>query len=209
MVGGAPSLGARLIMPRRRLRPAAVGGWLLPSLLACQPGSQEETVEHAQAALDRTTEQHVGTVAPGSPAEAEALARFADLVSDMSPKRTASLVPQVYAEDVWFYDTLKEVHGAATLAEYFRHSLGGAEQVTARVLDVARSGDDIYVRWQMDIRFKKFARGRLTTSTGISHLRFNGDGKIVFHQDHWDATTGFFQYVPVVGGLIGWVKGKL
>lgn len=164
---------------------------------------------NAQQALERTTSDLIGTVAPGSEAEAEAIARFTDLVSDMSPERTANLVPQVYADDVWFHDTLKEVEGADDLAEYFRHSLGGAHSVTARILDVARSGDNVYIRWQMDIRFKKLADGKMTTSTGISHLRFNGDGKIVFHQDHWDSAAGFFQYVPVVGRLIGYVKGRL
>lgn len=179
------------------------------SLAACRPTDNARMIEEANAALERTSSERVGTVAPGSPEEEAALARFADLVSDMSPERTAGLVPSVYADSVWFHDTLKQVTGADALAEYFLHSLGGAEAVTATILDVARSGDDVYVRWQMDITYKSLADGKRTTTTGISHLRFDREGKITFHQDHWDSTAGFFQYVPVVGRLIGYVKGRL
>ena len=179
------------------------------TVAGCNRPPQEDMVESIDAALERSAPERVGTVAPGSPDEAAALARFADLVSDMSPERTAGLVPEVYADSVYFNDTLKEVHGATALADYFRHSLGGADQVTAEILDVARSGADVYVRWMMTIRFKKLADGEPTRTTGMSHLRFDGDGKIVFHHDYWDSTTGFFQYVPVVGRLIRYVKGKL
>ena len=65
------------------------------------------------------------------------------------------------------------------------------------------------MRWEMMIRFRKLADNEPTYSTGMSHLRFDGDGRIVFHQDYWDATAGFFQHVPVVGQLIGWVKRRL
>ncbi len=193
--------------------PRAVGlaGLLILGLLAagCRSQPKEYPLQGMKDALARTTPEHVGEVEPGSPAEAAALARFSDLVADMSAERTPGMVPHVYADNVYFNDTLKEVQGAAALAEYFRHSLGGAAAVHAEVLDVARSGPDYYVRWQMMIRFKKLADSQPTWTTGMSHLRFDGDGLIVFHQDYWDATAGFFQYVPVVGRLIGWVRGKL
>lgn len=160
-------------------------------------------------ALSRTTPELVGSIEPGSEQESLALARFADLVADMSIERTPAMVTQVYADSVYFNDTLKEIVGTDALAAYFRHSLGGAEQVQAEVLDVARSGDEFYVRWQMMIRFRKLADNQPTLSTGVSHLRFDRHGMIVFHQDYWDATSGFFQYVPVVGRLINYVRGRL
>ena len=37
----------------------------------------------------------------------------------------------------------------------------------------------------------------------------DGDGKIVLHRDYWDAASGLYEYLPVVGGLIRWIKGRL
>jgi limonene-1,2-epoxide hydrolase len=175
----------------------------------CQQHAREHPLDGMKAALQRTTAAHVGALEPGSAAEQAALARFSDLVAEMSAERTSAMVPEVYADKVYFNDTLKEVQGAPALAAYFRRSLGGADQVHAQIVDVARSGTDYYVRWEMTIRFRKLADNEPTYSTGVSHLRFDGDGRIVFHQDYWDATAGFFQHVPVVGRLIGWVKGRL
>lgn len=186
-------------------------GLLLATVVAlgCNRQPMEDPLESMRAALERTAPERVGALEPGSPEEEAALARFADFVSDMSVERTPRLALEVYADNVYFDDTLKQVQGVEALAEYFRHSLGGAEEVTAEVLDVARSGSDYYVRWEMMIRFRKLADNQPTWSTGMSHLRFDHEGRVVFHQDHWDSTSGFFQYVPVVGRLIGWVKGRL
>jgi hypothetical protein len=166
-------------------------------------------MKQLHAALARTAPENAGQLAAGSQAEQDALARFSDFVSQMSVQRTPAMVRQVYASEVYFDDTLKEVHGSEALAAYFKHSLGGAESVTVEILDVAQSGGDYYVRWQMAIRFRSLADGRLTESTGVSQLRFDPQGLITFHKDYWDSTNGFFQYVPVVGRMIGWVKGRL
>lgn len=163
----------------------------------------------AGEALTRTSADRIGELPPGSEEEKAALQRFADFVADMSPETAREWAPKLYAEDAYFNDTLKEVIGAKAIEEYFVHSLAGADRVTAQILDVARSGNNHYVRWTMMIRFKSLADGRDTHSTGISHLRFNREGQIAFHQDHWDAAGGFFEYVPVVGRLIRYVKGRL
>ena len=83
------------------------------------------------------------------------------------------------------------------------------ESVSAVVDDISSSGGDYYVRWTMDIRFKNYNDGKVARSVGISHLRFDGDGKIVLHRDYWDAAGGLYEYLPMVGGLIRWIKGRL
>lgn len=200
----------------RSLRRLGLQVWLpivvcLPMLvcLGCNSNAKEDPMEQLQAGLERTTPEHVGQLQAGSAEEEAALARFADFVSRMSVERTPPMVAEVYATQVYFNDTLKEINDREALATYFRHSLGGAEEVTVEILDVARSDTDYYVRWLMSIRFRKLADNKLTRSTGVSHLRFDRDGRIVFHQDYWDSASGFFQYVPVVGRLIGWVKRRL
>ena len=39
-------------------------------------------------------------------------------------------------------------------------------------------------------------------------VRFDAQGRVVLHQDFWDATAGVFEHVPVVGTAIRGIKAK-
>jgi hypothetical protein len=148
------------------------------------------------------------TVAPGSTEEKEGIERFKGLFSDLSAENVRSKIRDVYAEDVYFNDTLKEIRGIAALEQYLVESADAVESCSASVGDVAVNNGNYYFRWTMDIRFKRFKKGRLTHSIGMSHIRFNKDGKIRLHQDYWDSAAGLFQHLPLVGYLIRKIKER-
>ena len=160
-------------------------------------------------AMEKTDPAAVGTVAPGSAEEAAAIERFTDFVSVMSPENAREKTLSVYAESAYLNDTLVQITGAEAIRDYFVKSLGGAESVTVEVTEVAVSKGNYYLRWIMDIQFKKLKKGEVTRSAGMSHIRFDREGKVTFHHDYWDSTSGFFQHVPVVGWLIGKVKARV
>ncbi len=146
---------------------------------------------------------------PESPEEAEALARFGDLFSEFTPEAMREKVRRVYAEDVYFNDTLKEIRGIDALEDYLVESAEAVEVGRVEIQDVARSDGNYYVRWIMELQFKKMKRGQMTRSSGISHLMFNASGQVVYHQDYWDAAGGLFEHIPVVGWMIRKIKGRL
>ena len=43
----------------------------------------------------------------------------------------------------------------------------------------------------------------------ISQLRFDGDGRVAFHQDFWNAADGLYEHLPLLGNLIRRVKRRL
>ena len=43
------------------------------------------------------------------------------------------------------------------------------------------------------------------TAVGMSHVRFDKDGRIIFQQDYWD-TSIIYEKVPVMGWVIRWIK---
>ena len=73
---------------------------------------------------------------------------------------------------------------------------------------MAREGN-YYFRWQMTIRFKRLARGEEQRSIGMTHVRFDPEGKVVLHQDFWDSAAGLFEHVPVLGWMLRRVKQRL
>lgn len=149
------------------------------------------------------------TVTPESVEEANGLKRFENLFSDFSEANIREHVRDVYAENVYFNDTLKEVRGIDELENYLIESATAVESCHVDIEDVASNNGNYYVRWVMAIRFKRLARGETTRSIGISHLRFDDDGKIVLHQDYWDAASGLFEHIPLIGWGIRKVKARV
>jgi hypothetical protein len=165
-----------------------------------------ETVEK----LKQLRLRHPAPPPAGSAAETHALARFAQFFSSFAPDRIKTLLPETYAEDVYFNDTLKAVEGRAALAHYLGDSAEAVESCRVEILETTRTANDEHlVRWSMMIRFKKFRRGVDTWTVGMSHLRFDADGHVVYHQDYWNAADGLFQHIPVIGTLIAAVKRRL
>lgn len=149
------------------------------------------------------------SVEKGSDIEREAIARFEDFFSVFEEDRIREKAAGVYTEHAFFNDTLKTVRGAAAIEEYLVDSANSVESCTVEMLDTAESDGDYYFRWVMEITFKKFKKGETTRSIGMSHIRFDSRGKVVLHQDYWDAAGGFFEHVPGLGAMIRWIKGRL
>lgn len=61
----------------------------------------------------------------------------------------------------------------------------------------------------MVYRSKTLSKKQDIITIGMSHLRFDGAGKVVLHQDFWDSTRGIFEHVPLIGNGIRAVKKRL
>ena len=159
--------------------------------------------------LDAVRHRHPNTFVTGSEEEAAAIAGFTGFYAQFSPDRIGTQLDQTYAPDVYFNDTLKEVRGSATLAHYLAESARAVADCRVEYQDITRNVEGEYlVRWKMMIRFRKFARGLETWSVGISHLRFGSDGRVVYHQDYWNAADGVYQHIPILGGLIRAIRKR-
>ena len=146
----------------------------------------------------------------GSTEETAAIARFKLFFADFSPQKIDILLDQTYATDAWFNDTLKTIRGRDQMRSYLRHSAEAVESCVVEVKEIlSNETGDYYIRWLMTIRFKRFKKGQDTQTIGISHLRFNSDGLVCFHQDYWDSTAGIFEHIPVLGWMIGKIKARL
>jgi len=143
-----------------------------------------------------------------SPAdEQDAVGRFRAFFGDITEASVTAKIPALYAENVFFNDTLKTVRGSQAIEAYFLKTTKHANFVRAKVVDVARSGENYYLRWVMDVQFA--GSKEVIRTDGMTHLRFDKDGKIILHQDFWDSTAGFFEHLPVLGPTITWIKAQI
>ena len=112
-----------------------------------------------------------------------------------------------YAADTRFKDPFNEVVGVEAVAGIFRHMFDTLDEPRFVVRDVIVQGDQAFLAWDFLFRMRRFDRGGQCIR-GASHLRFGPDGLITEHRDYWDAAEELYEKLPVVGGLMRWLKRR-
>ena len=169
--------------------------------------AMDEPLDRYQASVEAAKE--TGTLEPGSAGENAALERVKNLLSEVSEENIRGHVAEVYAEDAFFNDTLKTLHGAKAIEAYLLETADSLKSSEVKFKDTARSGGNYYLRWEMTYESKVLNKGNDIRTIGMTHLRFNPEGKVIVHQDFWDSTRGIFEHVPVVKTGISLVKKRL
>jgi hypothetical protein len=171
-------------------------------------GSVDPIADH-DAALAATAPAALGSPSPGSPEEAAAVARFEAFISDLSTATVKANIRGVYAPKLYFNDTLKTMRDVDALEKYFLSSDDAMSAYALQVEQTVSTPEGVFVRWRMDVTFRRFQKGKVQSSIGISHVRFDKDGRVVYHQDYWDSGSNLYEKIPVLGALIRAVKRRL
>ncbi|MES2661005.1 MAG: nuclear transport factor 2 family protein [Verrucomicrobiota bacterium] len=185
----------------------ALAGVTLFLVSCAAPNHSDEEVSSYRKALEKVAPSGLQ---PDGPGEAAALQRFKSFlqgIGDMNFVRENTL--KTYAADAYLDDTLVVHHGAADIQAYFTKTSETMTSYQVTIDDVARSGNDYYVRWTMVFAAPALSGGKPVHSVGISQVRFNREGKVEFHRDFWDSGKNFYAHLPVVGGAVGFVGKRL
>jgi len=146
------------------------------------------------------------TVEPGSVEEKAAMERFKLYFSSINEQTVHAMTGRIYADRVYFNDTLKTLTRAADIERYFARTSKMLSVFSVTLDGYARTGKDYYVCWTMEIRFRRIRKNRAFVSHGMSRIRLDKDGRVVLHQDFWDAATNFFGHLPILGAAIKLTK---
>lgn len=144
---------------------------------------------------------------PGSTAEAEAIERFKTFYAIFSRERIETMASGLYAEDAYFRDGIREVRGLTEIEAYFISSTDAIEQCLFDIEDVVGQRGEYCFRWVMRLTLKR-KKDAVIVAPGMSHVRFNDDGKVTFHQDYWDISL-ILEPIPVLGSLVRWIKRRI
>ena len=156
--------------------------------------------------LAETDPAKVAGPQPGSELEKEAIARFVDFYRVFSSEAIRKGLRGLYADGAYFRDGFKEVVGIEAMEAYFLNSAEGIQTCTFDIQETAVHGGNYYFRWVMHLTMKRYPDDSIRT-VGMSHVRFDAKGKVIFHQDYWD-TGVVYEKIPVMGAVIRWIKKK-
>lgn len=115
---------------------------------------------------------------------------------------------ELYAPQAYFKDPFNEVRGLAEITRIYSHMFVALEQPRFIVTDQVAENSQCFLTWNFEFRFKRFAKGAQQTVRGSSHLKFNAQGLVDFHRDYWDAAEEVYEKLPLLGGLMRWLKQR-
>lgn len=120
-------------------------------------------------------------------------------------------IDKVYTQDVTFIDPLHRIEGREALESYFRTLYENVTACRFTFHETLRQGDRAFVTWTMHLVHPRLDRGSEVHVPGCSHLRFAGDqsGRVAGHRDYFDAGAMLYERLPVLGGAVRWIKGRL
>lgn len=116
-------------------------------------------------------------------------------------------------DDVRFRDPFHDVIGPAALRAVFGDMLEKLDDirftVESRAWCAPRNDRRIaLIRWQLSARLKALG-SRPWQVSGCSELHFTGDGRLAAHLDYWDAASGLYELLPVIGPVLRWLRRRL
>ena len=138
------------------------------------------------------------------PARQSPALRLARFYETLTPAALDGL-DQLYAPDARFKDPFNEVVGTAAIRRIFAHMFATTDAPRFVVTDCIEQGEQAMLGWA----FHFALRGRALTVRGVTHLRFDAEGRVTLHRDYWDAAEELYEKLPVVGGLMRLIKRRL
>ena len=194
----------KLIQSKNRVVVAA-GGLAMLCLAGCStPAAKQDPSAFTAQALAATDAAKTANVSTG------VIAQFEKYNGDFSTNNILENTRKVYADDVWFRDPFKQIHGEQPFEAYLMRSAAAVAQFHMDWKGVAQDDGDYYFRWVMTLKLNRDGKNDAPTlNNGISHIRFGPDGKVIFHEDYFDAATFLYEKIPVLGGEIRFIKNRL
>ena len=137
----------------------------------------------------------------------QATDNLATFFETLSPQSVAQL-HTIYDAQARFKDPFNEVQGLPEIEKIFRHMYVALEQPHFVVTGQLVEGTQAFLTWEFRFRFKRFDTTTLQAVRGASDVVFNEQGLVTVHRDYWDAAEELYEKLPVLGGLMRWLKKR-
>lgn len=135
------------------------------------------------------------------------LAKLVDYWQTLTPESVAAIA-NVYTEEAYFRDPFNEVTGIDAIKQIFADMFVRLDQPRFTIIETLEQENGALLIWDFDFRIRKLRPEQNRRIHGASHIRFATDGRVSYHRDYWDAAGELYEQLPVVGGLMRWLKKR-
>lgn len=138
----------------------------------------------------------------------EALHQLVHYWQTLTPERVASIT-ECYTEDAYFRDPFNEVTGIEPIKQVFADMFVRLDQPVFTIIETIEQDHGAILIWDFDFRIKRLKPQQKRRIHGASHIRFAADGRVHYHRDYWDAAGELYEQLPLVGGLMRFLKKRV
>ena len=101
-----------------------------------------------------------------------------------------------YDEDIYFRDSVQELRGMEEFKAMTERLTDRSNDLKMRIVRTAQQGKNIFIEWEMTIKFK---RNPSSVLYGSSRVTLNEEGKITEQRDYYDLWGDIFDNIPRFG----------
>jgi steroid Delta-isomerase len=131
-----------------------------------------------------------------------------DFFESVSPE-TVSRIAGLYAADARFKDPFNDVQGVPAIEHIFRHMFTQVEAPRFVVSERIVQGDSAMLAWTFEFGVRVGKTVRPQVVNGVTHFKFDAEGKVSLHRDYWDTGEELYMKLPVLGWLLRALKRRL
>jgi steroid Delta-isomerase len=135
----------------------------------------------------------------------EELVSFFETVSP----ETVSRIGGLYASDASFKDPFNDVQGVPAIEHIFRHMFTQVEAPRFVVTERIVQYDSAMLAWRFEFGVRVGKRVHPQVVNGVTHFKFDGEGKVSLHRDYWDTGEELYMKLPVLGWLVRALRRRL
>jgi hypothetical protein len=117
-------------------------------------------------------------------------------------------IGKIYHAQARFKDPFNEVVGVPAIEHIFAHMFNALQAPRFVVTTQVLRGTQCFLTWEFRFRFRTHQPAQEQVILGASHLVFGSDGLITLHRDYWDAAEELYEKLPLLGGLMRWLKRR-
>lgn len=135
----------------------------------------------------------------------EPLRRLIDFFEHLTEQSVADM-PSFYSINAYFKDPFNEVNSVEEITRIFSDMFQQVENPRFVVHTAFESENQVFMAWDFLFEMKRFKVGQVQCIKGSSHLQLNQNGLVQSHRDYWDTAEELYEKIPVLGGLMRWLK---
>jgi hypothetical protein len=126
------------------------------------------------------------------------LERLIAFYNSFTPDSVARF-PEFYSADAYFKDPFNEVRGMPAIQRIFSHMFEQVGEPRFVVVDQVADAGGAMLVWEFYFRVRLWGKGEAQVMRGVSHLRFDAEGKVCYHRDYWDTGEELYMKLPGLG----------
>lgn len=156
--------------------------------------SIEKNIQNTRDMIEKTINQEEGTLRKDL--NAETIKELWSKTYNTEGKPDWSHILPYYDEDICFRDSVQELRGIEDFRAMTKRLTDRSNDLTMRIVRTAQQDNDIFIEWEMTIKFK---RNPSSVLYGSSRVTLNDRGKIIEQRDYYDLWGDIFDNIPRFG----------